>query len=63
MIERILSWSALGTAVLFAVLGIAAVAMSNTAALIVALVTLGISILLAISIFVVSALRENRSEP
>ncbi len=63
MIERYLSWSAIGSAGLFALLGILAVATSSAEnadasgyLMIAAIVVLVISILLAVSILVFAAL-------
>jgi hypothetical protein len=63
MIERYLSWSAIGSAGLFAILGILAVATSsaeNAAAsgylMLAAIVVLAISILLAVGILIYAAL-------
>lgn len=62
MIEKILSWSAIGSAVLFAMLGLAAVMMSNASVMVAAIVVLVIAILLAISILIFSALPKDRPD-
>lgn len=63
MLERYLSWAAIGSAVLFALLGIISVATSsaeNASAsgylMLAAIIVLVISILLAVSILIVAAL-------
>ena len=60
MIERYLSWSAIGSAGLFALLGLAAVVTYNKAAMLAAIVVLIISILLAVSILIYAALPKDK---
>jgi len=62
MIERYLSWSAIGSAGLFALLGLAAVVTYNKAAMLAAIVVLIISILLAVSILIVAALPKDKPD-
>jgi len=61
MIERYLSWSAIGSAGLFALLGITAVVTSNSAAMLAAIIVLVISILLAVSILIYAALPKDQA--
>ncbi|NDH92946.1 MAG: hypothetical protein EBZ13_00040 [Planctomycetia bacterium] len=62
MIERYLSWSAIGSAGLFALLGLVAVVTSNSAAMLAAIIVLIISILLAVSILIVAALPKDKPD-
>ena len=62
MIERYLSWSAIGSAGLFALLGLAAVVTYNKAAMLAAIVVLIISILLAVSILIYAALPKDKPD-
>ena len=59
MIEKWLSIAAISTAGLFALLGIVAVAKSNSAAMLVAIVVLIIAILLAVAILIVASLPKS----
>ncbi|NBS33508.1 MAG: hypothetical protein EBS83_12085 [Planctomycetia bacterium] len=62
MIERYLSWSAIGSAGLFALLGLVAVVTSNSAAMLAAIIVLIISILLAVSILIYAALPKDKPD-
>lgn len=59
MIEKWLSISAISTAGLFALLGIIAVATSNSTAMLVAIVVLTIAIMLAVAILIVASLPKS----
>ncbi len=60
-VESVLCWSAIGSAGLFALLGVVAIVTDNRTAMLAAAIILGISILLTISLLVYAA-RPRSSE-
>jgi hypothetical protein len=62
MVEKYLLWSALGSAGLFALLGLIALFTSNKPAMLAAAIVLGISILLTISLLVYAAMPNQQQD-
>jgi len=61
-VESILCWSAIGSASLFAILGVVAIVTGNREAMLTAAIILGISILLTISLLVYAALPRSSED-